>query len=99
MSDRRSKALKLSDAERDELVSHVLALRKDFVQELLRRAQVARTGVKSDLRDRLRQALEDGKLSAEDLVDFLDEAEPGGKQHVFLYRVDPALDDWRDAQA
>jgi hypothetical protein len=91
----------LTSPEIDELVSHVLALRKDGVQNLLSLHGVPYSGVrKSELRERLRRAIDDGTITTDDVVGFLDEVEPGGKQHVFLLRVSRALNDqWRDLQA
>jgi hypothetical protein len=90
-----------TDAEIDELVSHVLALRKDFVQDLLRSEGVPFSGLrKSELRERLREAIDDGSIDVADVVGYLDEVEPGGKQHVFLLRAPNALNDsWKDPQA
>jgi hypothetical protein len=87
------------DSEIDELVSHVMALRMDFIQDLLRAERISFTGLrKGELRERLRGALADGRLTVEQIVSFLDGVEPGGKQHVFLLRPSPAVNDaWRDA--
>jgi hypothetical protein len=89
------------DAEIDELVSHVLALRKDFIQDLFRSEGVPFTGLrKLQLRERLREAIADGTIDIADVVGFLEEVEPGGKQHVFLVRAPTALNaDWKDPQA
>ena len=90
-----------TEAEIDELVSHVLALRKDYVQQLLRIARVPFSGLrKIELRDRLREAIEDGRIDPFDVARYLDEVEPGGKQHVFLMRAPVALNDpWKDSAA
>lgn len=89
------------EAEIDELVSHVMALRMDFIQNLLRAQQVVFTGLrKGELRERLREAVADGRITVERIVAFLDAVEPGGKQHVFLLRPSRALnDEWTDAQS
>jgi hypothetical protein len=89
------------DSEIDELVSHVLALRKDFVQDLLGSEGVPFGGLrKLQLRERLREAIEDGRIDVSDVVGFLDEVEPGGKQHVFLLRVPAAVnDEWKVREA
>ena len=71
--------------ERKALIDFVLALRKSHVQEFLARAELPRSGTKSDLRDRIQEALEEGHLTHEQLVDLLDTAAPWGKQHVLLY--------------
>jgi len=90
-----------TDAEIDELVSHVLALRKDYVQQLLSGAGIPYSGFrKNELRGRVREAIADGRLTVEGVVEFLDRVEPGGKQHVFLLRPSGALNNsWRDAVA
>jgi hypothetical protein len=76
-----------SEAEIDELVSHVLALRKDFVQDLLRSSDVPFSGLhKAELRVRLREAIDEGTIDPADVAGFLDDVEPGGKQHVFMLR-------------
>lgn len=88
----------ISDAEIEELVSHVLALRKDFIQRLLAEADVDYRGLrKADLRTQAREAIEAGTLTVEGVIEFLDRVEPGGKQHVFLYRPAMAINsEWRD---
>jgi len=90
-----------SEAEIDELVSHVLALRKDFVQDLLRSTGVPFSGLrKPELRQRLRDAIDEGAIDPADVAGFLDDVEPGGKQHVFMLRASRAVNDkWKDHAA
>lgn len=92
-----------TDADLDELVSHVMALRKDFVQDLLARANVSRSDrdqPKAELRGLLRALVNTERLSVTDVVQFLDEQEPGGKQHVFVVRPPKAYNDkFRDLAA
>ena len=71
--------------ERKALIDFVLDLRKSHIQEFLARAELPKSGTKSDLRDRIQEALDEGHLTYEQLVDLLDTAAPGGKQHVLLY--------------
>jgi hypothetical protein len=71
--------------EREALIDFVLALRKSHIRDLLKGADLPVSGTKSDLRSKLQEALENGALSFERLVDFLDTLAPWGKQHVFLY--------------
>lgn len=90
-----------SDAQIGELVSHLIALRTDLINELLRRKKVPFSGLnKSELRSRVLEALNDGRLTVASITYYLDEVEPGGKQHVYLMR--PRADynrDWRDHAA
>lgn len=93
-------SLDVSSEETDALLSHVLSLRRDFIVELLRGRVPFSGRRKSELRGQLKQALEEGHLTIEEILTFLAEREPVGKQHVFLYRVDKAINEvWRDADA
>jgi len=83
--------------ERQSLVDFVLALKKTHIQDFLQRVELSKSGTKTDLRERLQEALDEGRLAYERVVDFLDSVVPWGKQHVFLYtgpRDD--LRSWKD---
>lgn len=84
----------------DELVSHLLSLRKDYVQGLLKQEGIPFSGKsKVQLREQIAEALADGRLSSEKVVAFLDANEPGGKQHVFMLRTSRALaDQWSESE-
>jgi len=90
-----------SEAQIEELVSHVLALRMDFVQQLLASVGVPYSRArKGQLRERVRDAIAEGTLSVEEVVQFLNKVEPGGKQHVFMLRPSASLNaTWTDAEA
>ncbi len=75
-----------TEHERRVLIDFVLATRKSYIQEFLKRVELPRSGTKSDLRERLRDALDEGLLTHEQLVGFLDSVVPWGKQHVFLFK-------------
>jgi len=68
------------------LIDFVLALRKSHIQDFLKRIELPRSGTKPELRERLQKALDEGQLTHEQLVDFLDAVSPWGKQHVFLFK-------------
>lgn len=87
-------------AERSALIDFVLALKKTHVQGFLKRVELPRSGTKTDLRERLQEALNGGQITYEDLVGFLDTVAPWGKQHVFLY-AGPRSDvrKWKDPDA
>lgn len=87
--------------EVNELVSHVLSLRKDYVQDLLRRAKIPFSGMtKPQLREQIAHAIVEETLSVQTVVEYLDATEPGGKQHVFMFRPTRAINDhWRDTDA
>lgn len=77
---------KYSMEERRALIDFVLALRKSQIREFLKGVDLAVSGTKPELRERLQGALEDGSLAYEQLVELLDSGAPWGKQHVFLYK-------------
>lgn len=96
-------SIKLLDApeytaeERKALISFLLALRKSHVQDFLGGVNLRKSGTKPTLRERLQDALDEGDLTYEQIVEFLDSVAPWGKQHIFLYagpRVD--LKSWKD---
>lgn len=85
------------EEERQALIDFVLALRKPQIQELLGQLELPRSGTKPDLRKRLQDALDEGRVTYEQLVEFLDSVAPWGKQHVFLYNGPRGdLKEWKD---
>lgn len=86
-----------TEDEQRALIDFVLGLKKTYIQDFLRQAELPRSGTKPDLRERLQEALDEGRLTYEQVVDFLDTVAPWGKQHVFLY-TGPRGDvrAWRD---
>jgi hypothetical protein len=79
--------LSVSDEERRQLVSYVMASRKDFLQDLMEAVGVAKSGIKADLRARLEEALEAEPSRLGKLIAFLDRREPWGRQQVELLEV------------
>ncbi len=74
-----------TDDEQRAVVDFMLALRKSHIQEFLQSIDLAKSGSKSEMRERIQDALDEGRLTVEQLVEFLDSVAPWGKQHVFLY--------------
>jgi hypothetical protein len=74
-----------SAEEQQALIDFVLALRKSHIQDFLKQVELPKSGTKQELRSRLQEALDEGDLTYELLVDSLDSVAPWGKQHVFLY--------------
>jgi hypothetical protein len=71
--------------ERGALIDFVLALKKAHIQDFLGRVELPKSGTKPDLRERLQEALDEGRIAYAQVVEFLDSVIPWGKQHVFLY--------------
>lgn len=83
--------------EKRALIDFLLSLKKVQLQEFFRAVNLPHSGSKSDLRGRLQKALDDGDVTYERAVDFLDSIAPWGKQHVFLYHGPRGdLRDWKD---
>lgn len=74
------------DDEQAQLLADLLALRKEQIREFLARNKLLVSGTKEAIRSRIEDTLGDGVLSFSQLVQFLDEVIPWGKQHVLLYK-------------
>lgn len=73
------------------LVDYLFAHRKRHVQEFLAKYGLARSGTRSQLRERLQGAFKDGTFRVLELITLLDSIEGWGNQHVFLYRASNAV--------
>jgi len=86
-----------TDEERKKIIQYFMELKGDLIREFLRTQNIAISGTKPELRKRIEEALDEGELHYEDLVNFLDSIVPYGKQHVFLYKGhDNEVEKWRD---
>lgn len=65
----------------DYLFSH----RKASIQDFLQANELARSGTKQELRERIMEALVDEIITVGDLIVLLDTIEGWGNQHVYLY--------------
>jgi len=84
--------------EQKILIDFVLALQKRHVRDFLKRAGLRSSGTKPDLREKIQEALQNGDLTYEQVVDFLDSVASWGKQHVILYKGPRGdLRSWKDA--
>ena len=75
-----------TDDEQDQIVTDLLALKKTQIRDFLAGIGLAKSGTKEDIRSRIEDALSDGTVSSSQIVQFLDDVIPWGKQHVFLYK-------------
>lgn len=88
-----------TEEERDQIVTDLLALKKEQIRDFLARSGLLKSGTKEEIRGRIEDALQDGTLSFSQLVQFLDEVIPWGKQHVFLYRgPSRPIAKWKNAE-
>jgi len=72
-------------SERELLIDYLIGLRLDRARSFLQLAKLSPYGNRADLRERLQEALDRGRIDTDSLILFLDEVEPWGKQHVFVY--------------
>lgn len=83
--------------ERSALIDFLLALRKTHLRDFFRQVGLPRSGTKTGLRETLQEALDEGRVTHEKIVGFLDSVAPWGKQHVFLYTGPrTGLHSWKD---
>ena len=75
-----------TDDEHAQIVTGLLALKKTQIRDFLARVGLKKSGTKEDIRGRIEAALDDGSVTLSQLVQFLDEVIPWGKQHLFLYK-------------
>jgi len=75
-----------TDDEQAQIVTDFLALKKTLIRDFLAGIGLAKSGTKEDIRSRIEDALSDGTVSSSQIVQFLDDVIPWGKQHVFLYK-------------
>lgn len=85
-------------ATKDQIVDHLTALSAKEIKAFLRRHRLSVGDmVKEELRTRIIGALKDGKVTIEQVVAYLDEVTPWGKQHVFFFDG-PSEHKWRDSK-
>lgn len=69
----------------------VLAQGNLFIKELLRKKEIRIGTTKADFEANLLAAVDEGKLTATDVSEWLDEVEGWGDQHVYIYRIPTAV--------
>ena len=87
-----------TDDEQTQIVTDLLASEKSQIRDFLASNEIVRSGTKEEIRNRIEDGLQNGTLSLAQLVQFLDQVIPWGKQHVFLYKGPGApIADWKNA--
>jgi hypothetical protein len=88
-----------SDEDKHVLIDFLLALKKTHLRDFFRAVELPSSGTKPELRERIEHALDEGIVTHEQVVTFLDVLALWGKQHVYLYsgpRGD--LRPWKDPE-
>ena len=75
---------------KEQLLRIVLAQGNRFIKDLLRRKDIRIGATKEAFRNNLTEAIDDGRLTAEDIDDWLAAVEGWGNQQCYVYRV-PAV--------
>lgn len=86
-----------SDDDQALVVTDLLALKKTQIGQFLGNNGLPKSGTKEQIRERIEQALSDKTISLSQIIQFLDEVIPWGKQHVYLYKgPTSSIADWKD---
>ena len=79
------------------IITDLMALKKGQIATFLASVGLAKSGTKEMLRGRIEQAIENESLSLAEIVQFLDNVIPWGKQHVYLFKGPTSpISDWRN---
>lgn len=96
MNIKALKAPGYTDEELSQLVTDLLALTKVQIEDFLGQNDLRRSGTKTEKRERIEKALNNGAVAPERLIQFLDAVTPWGKQHVYLYKgPSSSIADWK----
>ena len=78
----------VSAEDRNAVVDYLIDLRQDKIEEFLDGTPLPKTAPNQDaFRERIEQGLDDGVITIGQILAYLDDTEPWGRQHVFLYDV------------
>jgi len=87
---------KYTEEEKGKIVQYLMELRGDIIRKFLSLHNLAKSGNKAELRERIIEHIDNGELKYKDLVHFVDEQAPLRKQHIFMYDgPESEVDKWR----
>lgn len=90
------KAAAFTEDEQALIITDLLALKKTQIGDFLSAHDLPKSGTKEELRARVEESLQAGVLTLPQIVQFLDDVIPWGKQHVYLYEGPRAsIASWR----
>jgi hypothetical protein len=85
-----------TEDEKKQIISDLIALKKEQIAAFLDTVGQKKTGTKEAIRERIENAVEDGLVSIDSIVHFVDRVIPWGKQHVYMFRGPKSpISDWR----
>jgi hypothetical protein len=70
-----------------QCIDLILAHKKEFVYDFLKKKDYPTSGTKEVQRERLRKLVATGEINKLDLLTVLDECERFGNQHIYLFRI------------
>ena len=89
--------IEFSEKEQEEIIKYFMDLNLNFIKDFCDIHDIPKRGNKRDYQERIIENIDEGIISYINLIDFVDEIERYGKQHVLLYNgSDPILDHWND---
>jgi hypothetical protein len=85
----------LTEEEVELVLDYLLSHKMAYAQDFLRARNLAFSGTKAMLRQRLEEYLGDGRVDAVELLRLLNRVEGWGNQHIYLYRAsDQLIEPW-----
>ena len=85
-----------NDEEIERVIAYVFAHRKEAIRAFLREQALPVSGAKLALRNRIGEALDQGRFTVTALIELLDTIEGWGNQHIYLYDAPPGeLQVWK----
>lgn len=93
-----SQLISYSPEEKSKIFDYFKELKLDYIKLFLTEKGLRKTGNKEQLIEELKEHVENKHVSLSELVNFLDNLTPYGKQHVFLYNgPEQEVVSWRQA--
>ncbi len=96
-SNESSDDIEFSEKEQEEIIKYFFDLNLNFIKDFCDIHDIPKRGNKPDYQERIIENIDEGIVSYMDLIDFVDQIERYGKQHVLLYKgYEPILNQWND---
>jgi hypothetical protein len=85
------------EKEQEEIIKYFMDLNLDFIKNFCDIYDIPKRGNKPDYEKRIIENINEGVINYSNLIDFVDEIEKYGKQHVLLYEgSETILNNWNN---
>jgi len=74
-----------SEEERIKIIDYFMNIKGELIREFLKERKIPTSGTKPELKERITESIEEGKILYDELIDYLDTIVPYDKQHIYLY--------------